>query len=251
MLLKQLAVTIITMTVLSWQINCHSSETHWGYEGETGPDNWGNLKAKYALCANGKQQSPIDIMNSVKAALPKLGFNYNSVSLAIKNNGHTIKMPVDKAGTLEVGDNSYKLLQFHTHTPSEGAINGERFDMVVHLVHKNAQGNLAVVAVLLKKGATANPLLASLWKVMPKTVGEAQHYVNVQMDIEQLLPKDKSYYTYTGSLTTPPCSEGVKWIVLKQPMSISAEQLAQYQAVYPHNARPLQPQNNRKILSSD
>ncbi len=248
---KKLVVATITFAALSLQIGCQSSETHWGYTGDSGPANWGHLNTEYALCATGKQQSPIDITGSVKADLPQLEFNYNPVPITIENNGHTIKMPAGKAGTLKVGDASYQLLQFHTHSPSEGAINGKQSDMVVHLVHKNAQNELAVVAVLLEKGETANPLLASLWKVMPKTVGKAQQYDNVQMDIKQLLPKDKNYYSFTGSLTTPPCSEGVKWMVLKTSVSISAEQLAQYQAVYSHNARPLQPLNGREILSSN
>jgi carbonic anhydrase len=225
---------------------------HWSYEGETGPTHWGSLSEEYGLCATGKQQSPIDITESVTADLPPLEFNYGTIPLVIENNGHTIKMTADKAGTLKIGDDEYQLLQFHTHTPSEEAINGEHADMVIHMVHKNAQDQLAVVAVLLDAGDgdTANPLIETLWKVMPKTVGDPQQH-DTQIDVNQLLPQDKNYYTFEGSLTTPPCSEGVRWMVLKQRVSISGEQLAQYQSVYHENARPLQAVNDRKLSSSN
>jgi carbonic anhydrase len=150
---------------------------------------------------------------------------------------------------LKIGNESYKLLQFHTHTPSEVAINGKRSDMVIHLVHANSNDELAVVSVLLELGE-ANSLVQKLWEVMPKTVMPPQQS-EVQIDINQLLPENKAYYTHGGSLTTPPCTEGVKWIILKQPISLSSEQLAQYREIYPHNARPLQPILTRYVLSSD
>jgi carbonic anhydrase len=252
---KKLASAILAAT-LGVQMGAFGEEkishgsAHWSYDGDTGPAHWGQLSEEYALCANGKQQSPIDITNSIKADLPPLVFNYNPISLTIENNGHTIKMKADKAGSLKIGENTYQLLQFHTHAPSESAINGKRADMVIHLVHQNAQSELAVVAVFFDTGEMANPLIGTLWNVMPKTQGKPQHH-EVQIDINQLLPKEKDYYTFNGSLTTPPCSEGVKWVVLKQTVSISAEQLAQYQAVYTGNARPLQALNDRKVSSSN
>ncbi len=262
MLYKNLAIAIITALGLQMSI-CNandktdesvdkksSHDMHWSYQGDTGPEHWGSLSEKYAACATGKKQSPINIVDSSTTDLPLLEFNYNPIPLVIENNGHTIKMNADEAGTLKVGDETYQLLQFHTHAPSEGAINNIRSDMVLHLVHQNAQNKLAVVALLLKAGEVANPLIETLWNVMPTSVGEAQKH-DVQIDINQLLPKDRSYYNYDGSLTTPPCTEGVNWIVLKQPMSISTKQLEQYQAVYSHNARPLQDLNDRKVLSSD
>jgi len=222
---------------------------HWGYEGKTGPAYWDCLSEEYALCGSGKQQSPIDITNSIKADLPPLIFNYHPIPLIIENNGHTIQ--VTAAGTLKIGDNAYQLVQFHFHTPSEEAINGKRTDMVIHLVHQNIQGALAVVAVLLKAGDMPNSCIETLLRLMPKTQGEAQHH-DVQIDINELLPMgQKDYYTFAGSLTTPPCSEGVKWVVLKQTLSISPRQLAEYQAVYTENARPLQALNDRKVLSSN
>jgi carbonic anhydrase len=223
---------------------------HWSYEGDTGPTHWGNLSADYGLCATGLKQSPINITHSVKAELPPLEFNYTPIPLAIQNNGHTIKITADKAGTLTIDKDIYQLLQFHTHSPSEMTIDGKAADMVIHMVHKNAKGELAVVAVHFKVGETANPLIEQLWKVMPKTAGKVQSH-NVQIDVNQLLPADQNYYTFEGSLTTPPCSEGVRWIVLKQMMPISAEQLAQHKALYPNNVRPVQPLNGREILSSN
>ncbi|OQY51822.1 MAG: hypothetical protein B6247_18380 [Candidatus Parabeggiatoa sp. nov. 2] len=157
----------------------------------------------------------------------------------------------DKAGSLKIGDNAYQLLQFHFHTPSEEAIHGKRTDMVIHLVHQNSQGELAVVALLLKTGDTTNPFIETLWNVMPKTPGKPEQH-DVQIDINRLLPTGKNhYYTFAGSLTTPPCSEGVKWLVLKQMGTISPKQLAQYHEVYTENARPLQPLNGRQVLSSN
>lgn len=229
----------------------HSTNSGWGYEGKTGPVYWDCLSEEYALCGNGKQQSPIDITESIKADLPPLTFNYHPIPLIIENNGHTIQITADKAGTLKIGENAYQLVQFHFHTPSEEAINGKRTNMVIHLVHQNIQGELAVVAVLLKTGNIANSCIETLWNLMPKTPGEAQHH-EVQIDINQLLPTSQNdYYTFAGSLTTPPCTEGVKWVILKQTVSISPTQLAQYQAVYTENARPLQPLNDRKVLSSN
>jgi len=230
----------------------HLPIVHWSYEGKTGPAYWDCLSEEYALCGSGKRQSPIDISSSIKADLPPLIFNYVSIPLIIENNGHTIQVNAEKAGSLKIGEQAYQLVQFHFHTPSEEAINGKRTDMVIHLVHQNIQGELAVVAVLLKTGDMPNSCVETLWNMMPKTPGEVQHYEDVRIDINELLPTGKKdYYTFAGSLTTPPCSEGVKWVILKQTLSISPTQLAEYKAVYTENARPLQALNDRKVLSSN
>lgn len=264
MVYKKLAVA--TLAVLGLQMGTclagQDQQSHgtksiftkpWSYEGETGVAHWSSLAEEYALCGNGKRQSPIDITNSITKNLLPLEFNYSPIPLTIQNNGHTIKMMADKAGSLTIGDDTYPLRQFHTHTPSEGAINGKRADMVIHMVHKKAQEKLelAVVSVYLEIGKTANPLIETLWKVMPTKSGKPQHHDEIEIDINQLLPQDKNYFTFNGSITVPPCFEGVKWIILKQPVSISAEQLAQFHAVYPKNARPLQPLNDRKVFSSN
>jgi carbonic anhydrase len=256
---KKLAVATLAVlglqmgTCLADQDQKSHGPKHWSYEGETGAAHWGSLAEEYALCGNGKQQSPIDITNSITTDLPSLEFNYSAIPLTIQNNGHTIKIMADKAGSLTIGDDTYQLLQFHTHAPSEGAINGQRADMVIHMVHKKAQEKLelAVVSVYLETGKTTNPLIDTLWKVMPTKSGKPQHHDDIEIDINQLLPKDKSYYTFEGSLTTPPCTEGVKWIILKQPVVMEADQLTQFHAVYRNNARPLQPLNDRKVFSSN
>lgn len=253
---KKLAfATVAALSLL--QMGAYAEQAHgaahWSYdEGDSAPAHWASLSEYFATCDAGKQQSPVDIADAItiKAELPSLQLDYKPISFDMVNNGHTVRITPDNAGTLTIGEDSYQLWQFHFHTPSEEAINGKHADMVIHIVHRSAENKLAVIAVLLEKGEVANPLIDTLWKVMPKMSGEPQAH-DSQIDINQLLPEDKSYYTLWGSLTTPPCSEGVRWIILKQPVSISAEQLAQFQAVYSHNNRPIQPLNNRWVLSSD
>jgi carbonic anhydrase len=272
MLLKKLAI-ITTVVTLQTGINVgakehletdktngeHAISTHWSYQDETGPSHWGQLSEKYALCMTGTQQSPIDITTNIKAELPPLVFDYNPLMMGIKVNDHSIYVEPtissttseeEKSATLKIGDEAYHLLQFHFHTPSEEAINGKRADMVMHLVHKNDQGHLAVVAVLLNQGK-ANQVITQVWEMVSEMQNPTTKKPEKDLNINQLLPDDRNYYTLWGSLTTPPCSQGVKWIILKQPLTISAEQLAAFQKRYPNNARPLQEQGHRFVLSSD
>jgi carbonic anhydrase len=227
-----------------------TNTAHWSYTGTTGPNYWAKLSKNNVLCRDGHRQSPINITKSVKAKFPPLEFNYHPIPLVIENNGHTIKVTADQAGNLKLGKTTYQLMQFHTHQPSEEAINGERSAMVVHLVHQGDNNNFAVVSVLVAEGNTTNPLLKQLVEFLPKQPGEIKQ-PQKQIDINQLLPEKKDYYTYEGSLTTPPCTEGVKWIILKQNVPIAAVDLLEYQKLYPHNARPLQPLNDREVLSSN
>jgi carbonic anhydrase len=254
---KKLAIITLTVISLPGAAYVHAEEphaAHWDYTGKADPTHWGDLSPDYAQCKLGKHQSPIDITNTTKAQLTPLQFDYHSIPLVIENNGHTIKVNADNAGTLTIGKDSYKLVQFHVHDPSEEAINGKRADLVIHLVHQNEKGQLAVVAVLFNASSqknAANPLLEAELKVLPPTPGKPQTYKEVKIDVNQLLPKDRNYYTYEGSLTVPPCQEGVKWIVLKQTVSMSLEELAKFRALYPNNARPLQPVRDRQVFSSD
>ena len=222
---------------------------HWTYEGAEGPNDWGKLDPRFAACSNGHKQSPIDIKNAKKADLPPLKFDYNPVALNIIDNGHTIQINYAPGSTLTVGDKTYALQQFHFHHPSEEHISGQGFDMVAHLVHADADGHLAVVAVLLKKGPS-NPFLNSVWTNIPTERGKAVDVSSVSLNVKDLLPPDHGYFTFAGSLTTPPCSEGVTWYVLKNQSSLSAEQLAAFAKIYPLNARPVQPSNNREILET-
>jgi len=226
----------------------HKTLPHWDYSNSA---HWGTLSEEFATCNQGKAQSPIDITSSIPSKLPPLEFDYQTIPLTIENNGHTIKVIADNGGTLKIGADSYQLKQFHVHSPSEEAINGKKSDMVAHLVHQSKAGQLAVIAVLFEKGTSANPVIEVIAPVIPKEEGPPQKHEAIQINIADLLPKDKKYFTYQGSLTTPPCSEGVKWIVLKTPVAITEKALSQITALYPENIRPLQPLNGRKVLSSD
>jgi carbonic anhydrase len=218
----------------------------WSYEGADGPANWGDLKPEYVTCKVGKEQSPIDIVNPKQSALPVIRFDYKSVPLKIVNNGHTIQVNYAPGSSITVGDDRYQLVQFHFHRPSEERINGKSFEMVIHLVHADSDGKLAVIAVLLQKGQ-ANKTLQEIWARMPKTEGKEQEIPGVQINASTLLPQDTTYYTYAGSLTTPPCTEGVTWFVLKTPADISPEQIDVFAKLYPDNARPVQPIGTRVV----
>jgi len=222
---------------------------HWGYSGAEGPNAWGSLKPEYQVCQFGKQQSPIDIKDAKKGSLPAIQFDYKPAALNVVNNGHTILVNYPPGSFITVGDKKYELKQFHFHHPSEEKINGKTYDMVAHLVHADADGRLAVVAVLLRKGA-ANPMLRRIWDEMPKEEGPAREVAGVEVNAAALLPTSTAYYTFPGSLTTPPCSEGVTWFVLKTPSEISVQEIETFSKIYPYNARPVQPANERAILES-
>jgi len=221
---------------------------HWSYSGREGPSHWAS---EFPTCGLGKTQSPIDIVPSKVAteSLPALEFHYQQAELKIVDNGHTIMVNYPPGSSLVVGDHRYELVQFHFHKPSEETISGKHSAMVAHLVHKDARGNLAVVAIFLETGIP-NHLIETLWRHMPH---EKEHEVavrGVMIDLNELLPKRRGYFTYEGSLTTPPCTEGVRWFVMKSPVRISREEVAAFGKVYPSNARPVQPLNGRKIAAS-
>ena len=222
---------------------------HWAYSGPGDPKHWGQLDPAFAACSNGRQQSPIDIRDAKIADLPVLKLDYSAVPLSVIDNGHTVMVNYAPGSTLTVGDKVYKLTQFHFHHPSEEHINGRGFDMVAHLVHKDAEGHLAVVAVLFKKGA-ANPLLETLWKNIPPDKEKTVALPSVSVNVKDLLPADLGYYTFSGSLTTPPCTEGVTWYVLKTSSTLSPEQLATFAKLYSANNRPIEPTYQREILET-
>ena len=200
----------------------HGHEVHWAYEGEGGPMAWGKLNAVNAKCDTGTRQSPIDIRDGIRVDLDPIQFDYKPVSFSVLDNGHTIQVSPSSGNFLNVSGKLFELVQFHFHRPSEERINGKLFEMVVHLVHKDREGKLAVVAVLLGFGES----------------------------LMQLIPKRGEYYTYMGSLTTPPCSEGVLWLVMKEVVHISPEQSAIFARLYPMNARPIQNGAGRVIKES-
>jgi carbonic anhydrase len=221
---------------------------HWGYDGEHGPQHWGDMDGEFAACKLGKHQSPIDIQSAQKAPLPGLVFDYRPSPLTVIDNGHTIQVKVAPGSSIKIGDATYELVQFHFHRQSEEKVKGKAFAMDAHLVHRDAAGKLAVVAVLLEPGA-ANPVLEQILRNVSPGQGERAP-TGVTIDPAALLPKKRGYYAFTGSLTTPPCSEGVAWFVLKAPMEISEQQVAAFAKRYPHNARPVQPLANRVVQES-
>jgi carbonic anhydrase len=224
---------------------------HWGYTGPMGPAQWSKLSKEFATCAVGKTQSPIDIPDAkaTRGDLPPILFDYKPSPLRIIDNGHTIQVNYAAGSSIAVAGRRSELVQFHFHKPSEEKIDGKSHDMVVHLVHKDKDGNLAVVAVLLDRGAE-NPLVKTLWGNLPRSKEEEVAVSGVEIDASRLLPQDRGYYTFMGSLTTPPCSENVTWFVLKAPMNISNEEIARFAQLYPTNARPPQPLNGREIQAS-
>jgi carbonic anhydrase len=247
-----LFVLLIVAVALLPSISRAQWKTAWSYEGANGPEHWGDLDPDYAACGRGKEQSPIDIRRAMTAALPALRFDYKSGPLRIINNGHTavrVNYPPGNGNFLVVGDTRYELTQFHFHRPSEETIHGRSYDMVIHLMHAAGDGKVAAVAVLLKAGR-ADPTIQRLWEYMPHTEGKETEIPGVEVNPAALLPHNKSYYTYAGSQTAPPCTEGVTWFVLKTPVQVSAEEISTFAALYPHDVRPPQSLNGRIVTES-
>jgi carbonic anhydrase len=226
----------------------HQMHSHWGYDGAGAPANWGKLKPEYATCETGKRQSPIDIREGIKVDLEGVKFDYKPTKFRIVDNGHTVQVNVGAGSTINVMGKRYELVQFHFHKPSEERINGRPFDMVIHFVHKDYDDNLAVIAVLLETGAE-NPQIQTVWNNMPLEPNQELVSADV-LDLTRLMPENRAYWTYMGSLTTPPCTENVLWMVMKQPQQISPEQIAIFARLYKNNARPVQPVNNRLVKES-
>lgn len=230
---------------------------HWDYQGERGPRFWGKLDADFALCETGQSQSPIDIAKTSPATLPKLQADFSPAKLQIVhhehiadeiNNGHTIQVNYSEGDTLTIGDTTYELIQFHFHSPSEHTVKGKYYPMEMHFVHKSASGALAVVGVFIEKGAH-NAAFDPIWANLPKQQGVVSHYEHVQVNVDDLLPHSTKSYRYDGSLTTPPCSEGVKWIVMQSPIQLSAAQIKKFTSLITVNNRPVQPLHHRVTVS--
>ncbi|MDC8759520.1 carbonic anhydrase [Janthinobacterium fluminis] len=222
---------------------------HWTYQGHGGPAHWSELDEGFSGCKLGKQQSPIDIRGARQAKLAPIDFAYAPGGASVVNNGHTVQVNLAEGGAIRLADGDYKLLQFHFHTPSEEKVNGVSYPLVAHFVHKSEAGKLAVVAVLFQKGAS-NPALRGVFDALPAKANESRE-LDEGINPEAVLPARRGYYAYVGSLTTPPCSEGVLWHVLKQPVSLSAAQLKSFQKLYPMNARPVQALNGRTVEASE
>lgn len=220
---------------------------HWGYTGDEGPEHWGQLSPEFATCATGKNQSPVDLHGFIESELEPIDFHYQVGGDEVLNNGHTIQVHQAAGSTISLNGHDYELKQFHFHAPSENRIDGHAYPMEGHLVHADADGNLAVVAVMFQEGAT-NPALEHAWARMPAHAGESQA-LPAAVDVQGLLPANRDYYRYNGSLTTPPCSEGVVWLVMKHPVTASKAQIEEFaHAMHHPNNRPLQALNARPVL---
>ncbi len=227
---------------------CSDYHAPWSYDGKDGPTHWGKLDTAYQMCGIGENQSPINIMDTTEASLSPLDVNYKAGVTSILNNGHTVQVNYRPDSTLRMDRTEFMLKQFHFHSPSENKINGVSYPMEIHLVHASKEGELAVVAVMVESGSS-NPLIEALWKKMPEDKGDKNSLGKQALNISDLLPRNLSYYRFNGSLTTPPCSEGVRWYVLKTPVSMSEKQIEAFEHVMHHaNNRPTQPLNARAVL---
>lgn len=225
-----------------------AGELHWGYEGETGPDNWGSLSPDYALCADGTAQSPIDVRDASALDLTPISFDYGDTPDSVSNTGHSIQVEVEAGSRITYNGIAYDLLQFHFHAPSEHTIDGQAAAMEVHFVHKDPNSDmLAVVGILLVEGESDNAAYAPVFTRLPAAADETLGG-DLSLDLTALLPPARTFYTYQGSLTTPPCSEIVRWLLLDTPVELSAEQIAAYTSIYANNARPVQPLGQRDLL---
>jgi carbonic anhydrase len=221
----------------------------WAYDGAAGPQAWGALRPEFALCAKGQRQSPIDIQGGLAVDLEPVQFDYRASRFAVVDNGHTVQVNPAPGSAIELGGRRFELQQFHFHRPAEERIDGRSFEMSLHLVHKDAQGRLAVVALLLERGPP-QPVVQQVWNHLPLEVHQEAE-ARAALDLEALLPADRGYYTYMGSLTTPPCSEGVQWVVMRHPVTLAPEQIDLFARIYPMNARPVQAAAGRRIMQSN
>ncbi len=225
-----------------------ADEIHWGYSGDAGPANWGALSPDYSLCADGSAQSPIDIRNASALDLVDIDFRYGESANNIFNNGHTIQVNVDAGSGIVYNGISYNLLQFHFHAPSEHTIDGTAAPMEIHFVHQDPNsGALAVVGVMLSAGEDDSAAYAAVLDHLPEQAGEPEA-MGEALELATLLPEARRFYTYQGSLTTPPCSEIVRWLLLDTPMTLSAAQIDAFTAIFDGNARPTQPRGKRDLL---
>jgi carbonic anhydrase len=248
--IRLLTRSLICGAALCVGINAQGAEAtphHWTYSGETGPEHWGTEDPAFATCGVGKHQSPINIEKTAVKDLPGLKFDYKDVPLKVTDTGHSFQVnAANGSGGFTVGDDRYDLLQVHFHEPSEERVQGKQFSMVAHIVHKNARGELAVVAVLIRPGKT-NEFLKPIFDNIPAKGTTEAAVSGKAINVGKLLPEHHGYYTFTGSLTTPPCTENVRWFVLKTPVEASEAQLKAFRARYTHNNRPTQPLNERVV----
>ncbi len=221
----------------------------WSYEGETGPDKWGELSPQYLWCSRGRMQSPVDLKDPEPAEMAGIKFDYQVTPLSVLNDGHTIQVNYAKGSSMTVGGRKFMLKTISFHTRSEHTVDGHSFPMEIHFMHESARGEMAVVAVLVEQG-DENLGAREIWQHLPQKTQLEQEFANILVNGRDMLPGKQGYYRYMGSLTAPPCTEGVNWFVLKNPIQFSAEQIQAMAAILGSNARPVQPRNNRIMLDA-
>ena len=225
-----------------------AADAHWSYAGADGPDNWGKIDAASKVCTVGTQQSPIDIVHPIKAQLPPIKIAWHDRVETIVNNGHTIQLDVVPGSTLSLGNDSYTLVQFHFHHPSEHTIAGKPSAMEAHFVHQSNSGELAVLGVMMKAGS-ANAVFKKIVETMPQHAGPPVK-ADKKIDPHALIPSERGYYRYEGSLTIPPCNETVSWLLLREPIQVAKADIDAFAKLFPMNARPVQSDNRRFVLMS-
>ncbi|MDI1361969.1 carbonic anhydrase family protein [Methylotenera sp.] len=244
---KTAAVTAKSTAIKPADIKKGGHKPHWAYEGKEGPENWAKLSPEFATCDAGRNQSPINIEDSIHAAIKSLKAIQKFPAKDIFNNGHTVQINFKEGNMLALDNGAFQMKQVHFHAPSENTIHGKSFPLEAHFVHADAKGNLAVIGVMFTEGK-ANPALAKLWEQLPEEEGEPIALKNRVMPSE-FMPDNKNYYRFSGSLTTPPCSEGVRWLLMKNPITASKEQIDAFKkAVHHSNNRPVQALNGRVII---
>lgn len=237
---------LVSAALVSVDTFASGTAPHWGYEGHAGPEHWGELSPEYKTCGEGKAQSPVDLADANASGDVKVDFNYSPADLEILHNGHTVQFNVANGSAMTSEGKTFTLAQVHFHTPSEHPISGKPYAMEAHFVHKAADGQLGVVGVFFNEGAS-NAALKDVFANLPKHETEATKVAGAKVDLRAILPASPTFYRYMGSLTTPPCSEGVNWFVAKEPVEASAAEIAAMTAAFGHNARPAQQAHDRKI----
>lgn len=242
---------ILTLSIPLMLLGCniHTRELHWGYEGDRGPEHWWRIKPEYSICRDGKNQSPVNIAEVEKADLTDIEFSYQDTSLKIIKTDYTVFLKYPPGSTFNANGRTYELIQFHFHAPSEHTVEKHTYAMEAHLVHTSPEGEPAVLGIFFVEGKYNNAL-GTLWENLPPKNVRRKISRKIIINAADLLPDDKTYFHYTGSLTTPPCNEGVKWYIMKTPVEASHKQISTFTSLFPQNTRPVQPLNDRVIQLS-
>ena len=244
-----------TVSSSSPETKTSARPVHWGYEDQVAPAMWASLSPVYAACGEGKSQSPIDLVTSAQAGEPNWSVDFRTTSLKIAHhehvddildNGHTIQVTVEEGSTLTLNEKLYNLKQFHFHTPSEHTVDGKNLPLEMHMVHQSSDGSFGVIGLLFEEGK-ANENLEKIIQHMPSLPGESTHFTDVKLDLNVHIPKKVSAYHYIGSFTTPPCTENVEWLILRNKFTASADQIKAFSSRLGHNNRPVQAMNGRKL----